>query len=178
MPRWTGLVLLGALVLHALLEKLPAGRLPEMLFDCHVASVLLAMGLLARRRELVAVGFMFHAGVGFWGWFIDLVATMHTSFTSVLVHLLPLGLGYAELRRTGGLPRFAPYGAFALFAVMLVVSYVATPPALNVNHAHHAWEPVAPYLPGLWATWLYDMAVCAIFLLATTPLLRKVLPHG
>jgi len=174
MPRWTGLVLLFALVLHALVVKMPAHLLPEMLFACHIASVVLALGILLRRRDLVAVGFWFHAGVGLWGCLLDAIAARTTTPTSVLVHVLPLALGYGELRHRE-VPRWIPLGAFGLLVGAIVLSYLATPPALNVNMAHRVWPPVARIVPSLWASWAANLAIACVLLLVADRLLRRIL---
>ncbi|UQA59187.1 hypothetical protein [Polyangium aurulentum] len=174
MPRWTGLVLLFALVLHALVVKMPSGLLPEMLFACHIASVVLALGILLRRRDLVAVGFWFHAGVGLWGCLLDAIAAGTTTPTSVLVHVLPLVIGYGELKHRE-VPRWIPLGAFGLLVGAIVLSYLVTPPTLNVNMAHRVWPPVARIVPSLWASWAANLVLACVLLLVADRLLRRIL---
>jgi hypothetical protein len=172
MRRASGGVLLAALALHALVTKLPHGQLPEMLYACHVATAVMAIGLLANRPALAGVGFLFHLSIGFWAYLLDLCAARTTTPTSVLVHVLPLVFGFRELRRTA-LPRWTPFAAFGLFAILLPVSYFATPPALNVNLSHRPWPPVARFMPGLWITWAANLTGALVCLLLGDALLRR-----
>jgi len=165
-PRWVGLGLIAILVIHAVISKMPYGLLPEMLFACHVATAVLAVGVLLRKPSLVLFGFSFHLGAGIWGYLIDLCETRTTSWTSVLVHLSPLAVGVLEVRRSG-LPRWAPWASFVFLASMVVLAYYTTPPTLNVNLAHRPFPPVARYTPALWATWVTNL-VFGFFLIQTT----------
>lgn len=155
-PRFVGAVLLVVLLLHAVIAKLPFGLLPEMLYACHLATAIMAVGILWQRSELILFGFSFHLGAGFWGYLFDLFDTRTTTWTSVLAHLLPLFIGFVEVRRVG-LPRWAPWGAFLFLASSVVLGYFATPSTMNVNLAHRPYPPVAAIMPGLWLTWLVNL---------------------
>jgi hypothetical protein len=174
MQRVSGCVLFAALVLHALVTKLPYGLLPEMLFTCHVATALMAIGLLANRPALTGIGFLFHLSVGLWAYLLDVCATRTTMPTSVLVHVLPLVFGLREARRKA-LPRWTPLAAFGLYAILLPLSYFGTPPALNVNIAHRPWPPVARWMPALWITWTLNLTGVLVSLLFWDALLRRAL---
>lgn len=165
-PRWVGLLLFVILVLHAVISKMPFGLLPEMLYACHVATAVLAVGVLFERPALVLFGFSFHLGAGVWGYLFDLCETGTTTWTSVLVHITPLVVGALEVRRSG-LPRWAPWASFVFLAAMVVLAYHATPPTLNVNLAHRPFPPVARFTPALWATWVTNL-VFGFFLIHTT----------
>jgi len=167
MDRAVGVLLFVVLGLHGVVAKMPYGLLPEMFYACHVATGILAVGLLAGRRDLVLFGFSFHIGAGAWGYLFDLCETGTTTWTSVLVHVLPLIVGYREARRRGGLPRWAPLVSFAFLAAMVVFAYYATPPTLNVNLAHRPFPPVARYMPALWATWVTNL-IFGAFLITTS----------
>lgn len=171
-PRWVSLIIFAILVAHAVIVKLPFGLLPEMLYACHVATAILALGVLFQKKELVVFGFSFHLGAGMWGYLFDLVAMRTTSWTSVLVHLTPLAVGYAEVRRSG-LPRWAPWVSFAFLISMMVVAYHFTPPALNINLAHRAWAPVERFSSSLWATWLVNIGFALFLILSSDWLVRK-----
>jgi hypothetical protein len=171
-PRWASIFIFAILVAHAVLVKLPFGLLPEMLYACHVATAILALGVLFQKKELIIFGFSFHLGAGMWGYLFDLVETHTTSWTSVLVHLTPLAVGYAEVRRSG-LPRWAPWVSFAFLIAMMVVAYYFTPSTLNVNLAHRAWAPVERYSSSLWATWIVNWAFALFLILSSDWLVRK-----
>lgn len=133
--------LLAALAAHAVFEKWP-DKLPELLWVCHVATALMAVGLLARIRLLLAVGFLFHLAVGWWAWLLDVFATGTTTVTSTAVHVLPLVIGWLALGRKP-LPNRAIYAAAALYIITSVACLALTPPALNVNVVFAPWPPLA-----------------------------------
>lgn len=170
-PRWVSGVIFAVLIAHALVAKMPFGLLPEMLWACHVATTILACGVLFQKQELILFGFSFHLGAGMWGYLFDLVAMRTTTWTSFLVHLLPLAIGFNEVRRTG-LPRWAPWVSFAFLISMMTVAYFFTPPSLNVNLAHRAWAPVERLSSSLWATWLVNLGFALFLILTSDKLVR------
>ena len=171
-PRWVSPFIFAILVAHAVIVKLPQGLLPEMLYACHIATAILALGVLFQKKELIVFGFSFHIGAGMWGYLFDLWATRTTTWTSVLVHLTPLAVGFAEVRRSG-LPRWAPWVSFGFLIFTMVIAYYLTPPELNINLAHRAWAPVERYSSSLWATWLVNWAFALFLILTSDWLVRK-----
>ncbi|WP_257445902.1 hypothetical protein [Archangium lipolyticum] len=172
MRRGLGLALLAALVLHAATKG--QARLPEMLWVCHVASVLLAMGLLTSVRWLVAVGFLIHVGMGMPAFLIDVLFGERPSPTSWLVHLLPLVAGWSALRGTG-LPPRTWKAAWAIVLVTFTVSILATPPVLNVNVMHEAWGPMRGLFPGAWAVRVFHALEALGLLFGAELLLRQLI---
>src|SRR5205823_10181729 len=67
-------LLLGLLAVYAL-QKSAAGRLPEMLWGCHLASLVVATSILLERPRGRAVGFLFYVAVGLPAWLLDLYAS-------------------------------------------------------------------------------------------------------
>src|ERR1051325_8184251 len=151
---WLGVLGLGALACHPV-TKLP-DHLGEMLWVCHVASLVLAIGLLARRQALVAAGLLLHLAWGAPAYLLDAIATRSTTVTSVLVHVLPVVTGLWAVRARGW-PRGVALPAWIFFALWIPVSFVATVPALNVNLAHAPWPPLARVLPGVWSSWAFNL---------------------
>jgi hypothetical protein len=166
----------GALALHAG-HKLELGLLGEMLWACHVASLLIAIGIFFRKLTLVAVGTLFHAAVGLPAYVLDVITLGQTTATSVLVHVLPPLAGLFSLKYQTPWPRFVPAATAALYVALIPVSRLLTEPALNVNLAFAPWPPLVRVAPWPWVTWLANTA----WILAVTPLvdraLRRVL-HG
>lgn len=175
-PRAVSVLIFAVLVAHAVVAKLPFGLLPEMLWACHVATAILALGVLLQKKELVLFGFSFHLGAGMWGYLFDLVAMRTTTWTSFLVHLLPLTVGVIEVRRSG-LPRWAPWVSFGFLISMMTLAYHFTPPSLNVNLAHRAWAPVEHFSGALWFTWLVNLGFALFLILSTDWLVRRWLAH-
>jgi hypothetical protein len=169
--RGLGLTLLAALVLHAISKG--QELLPEMLWLCHVASTLLAIGLLTSVRWLVATGFLIHLAMGMPGLLLEATFGERPSPTSWLVHILPLVAGGLALRRTG-LPSRTWVTAWLTVLVMLVVSIVATPPALNINLVHEAWGPTKTVLPGVWPVRVFHAFEALGFLFGAEWLFQRI----
>jgi hypothetical protein len=163
---------LGALVAVALMLHVPELIDPqELLYTCHVATMLVAMGLLAGLHRLVATGFLFHLAVGLPSWLLDAVAR-GTTWTSTLAHLVPLFAGAWAVRQDG-LPRRTPIYAWSMFVACSVVSFFLTDPALNVNVVHAPWPPTA--ILGREGTWLVHGLLSITFLVAAERLWRLIL---
>jgi len=171
-PRWVAFPIFAVLVAHAFVAKLPFGLLPEMFWACHVATSILAVGILLQKKELIIFGFSFHLGAGMWGYFFDIVATGTTTWTSFLVHLSPLAIGYTEVRRSG-LPRWAPWVSLGFLILMMTFAYHFTPVDLNINLAHRAWAPVERLTSALWATWLVNIGFASFLIFSSDWLVRK-----
>jgi hypothetical protein len=170
MRRGLGIALLAALVLHAATKG--QARLPELLWLCHVASALLAVGLLASARWLVALGFLIHVGMGMPAFLVDVAFGERPSPTSWLVHILPLVAGGVALRHTG-LPRRTWLAAWGTVLAMLVVSILATPPALNINLVHEAWGPTKDVLPGVWPVRIFHAVEALVLLFGAELVLQR-----
>lgn len=153
MRRGLGVALLVALALHAATKG--QARLLEMLWICHVASALLAVGLLASSRWLIGIGFLIHLGMGMPAFLLDFTFGERPPPTSWLVHILPLVAGVLAVRHTG-LPRRTWLAAWLTVLALLAVSILATPPALNINLVHEPWGPLKGVLPGAWSVRLLN----------------------
>ncbi|MEZ4469245.1 MAG: hypothetical protein R3F60_00300 [bacterium] len=143
-PRWTALLPLAAWG-FVLLQKIELGRPATMLWGCHVATLLLALGLGLRRRGLVEIATLYHVAAGLPGWLIDWIVVGETTISSVISHVLTPTLGLWALRGRIGPAGLA--GALALHAALLPVSAWLTPARLNVNQAFRVWGPARAWLP-------------------------------
>jgi hypothetical protein len=166
-----GLVLAGAWVLHASTKS--GVHLQEMLWLCHVATALMAIGLLVGARRVAAAGFLFHPGFGTLAWLLDAVAMRETTPSSLLIHLLPLVIGSVEVRRNGW-PRGLVLPAWLFFTGCVLVSRWVTDPALNVNLSHAAWGPLASLTGGVWVAGALNSATMLGGFLLTNAVLRRV----
>jgi hypothetical protein len=157
----TAAAVLGVLALHAA-HKLEHGLIGEMLWACHVASLLIATGILTRQIWLVAVGTVFHLAVGVPACALDVIVLQQTTVTSVLVHVVPPLAGLLALRTEAPWPRWTPIAAVALYVALIPLSRWLTEPALNVNLAFAPWPPLATVSTSPWITWLGNVAWMAV----------------
>lgn len=161
LTRTLGGVILAALVALAY-QKYTAAVLPEMLWACHLASALVALGLFTLRPLPVAVGTLLHLCVGLPVWLLDVLVVGVTTAQSFVLHLLTPAAGlFFLISRRPALPRQIAPLAFALAATAAALSRLFTPAELNVNLAHDIYSPVAHVFPSFWFYQLANYALLA-----------------
>lgn len=146
--RTWSLLILVLMAVHTYF-KWTWNTLPELLWGCNVASLVIILGLWLRSAHLVGLGFLWHICVGEPGWLYGVWASGHTNAISVLVHSIPTVAAFLYLRRTG-LPRSAPYLATLLFVALVPLSHYLTPAPMNVNLAHQRLPFLQQAFPGNW----------------------------
>lgn len=154
-----------ALLLAYGLEKRRSGLWSELLFGCHVATAVLVIGLLAQAPSLVGAALVFHLGVGIPSWLVYAAARRTTRPLEVLAHVLPSVAALPAMMRSG-VPSGAALVAWASFLVLQVISYWATPPALNVNLAHGPSPELARFVRRPWPARALLAATALVMMLA------------
>jgi hypothetical protein len=148
--------------------------LPELLWGCNVASMVIIAGLWVREARWVGMAFLWHLCVGEPGYLYGVLHTGHTHWISVVMHSLPTVAAFLYLRRTG-LPRSAPFLAFALFVALVPISHYLTPAHLNINMAHQRLWVLQQRFPGNWDYRLVFSALMLALLLLGDWAMAKVL---
>jgi hypothetical protein len=146
MKRGLGVMLLALLAALAW-DKAQAGLLPEMLWMCHVAACMLAVGLVFDWAALSAVGFLYQLAVGVPAYLLHLASGGDTTWVSFVLHLSSPVCGWLALRGRV-LPRPTAVLAMASFGVVAVSCLLFTPEALNINLAFRPWAPLSTL--GVW----------------------------
>jgi len=145
--RWLGLAALGCFAVHASYHVL-AGRWPDVLWGCHIATLLVGIGALLERAEPVAVGVLWLC-FGNPLWILDVSTGGELLPTSLFTHVGGLVIGLLLLKRLG-LPPHAWLHATLGFLGLLLLTRLLTPRAANVNLAfavEHGWEKTFPSYP-------------------------------
>jgi DMSO reductase anchor subunit len=171
-----GAVLLMILALHTR-YKFQVGIPLDMLWACHLATLLIAVACLARVYWLASIGLLFHLSLGIPAYLIDAIVTWSTTWTSILAHVFPSIVGLLIVRRYG----YAKHNVAKTFLFVLLsqlLAYVATPPAQNVNLAFFVWEPVAAWFPSVWLYRLLNLLFACSLLLPVHLLLRRYPPKA
>ncbi len=141
----------------------------ELMWSCHFATVLMALGIFFRARTAVAMAWLFHLSIGLPAWLVEIVVSRGTfgaasvdlplMATSILVHILPIVMGAMWLRRDGfALTWRIAALAWLLQAALIPLTRPFTPPELNINLAHGVWPSVAQAFPALL---VFQIAICA-----------------
>lgn len=145
--RWLGVAALVCFAIHASYHLL-AGRWPDVLWGCHIATLLVGIGALLERAEPVAIGVLWLC-FGNPMWILDISTGGELLPTSPFTHVGGLVIGLWVLKRLG-VPRRAWLHATAAFLGLLLLSRLVTPRASNVNLAFAVaggWEKTFPSYP-------------------------------
>lgn len=118
----------------------------DLLWACHVASLLVGLGCLAGSRRAVAVGLTW-ALFGLLMWTLDLATGGIFDPTSVLTHVGGPVAAVVALRN-GEWPKGTWWQAAVAEAPLLLVTRLATPPAANVNLVFSIWPGWEQYFSG------------------------------
>jgi hypothetical protein len=163
-----------ALLLAYGAEKRRSGLWSEMLFGCHVATAVLAIGLLARAPSWIGAALVFHLGVGIPSWIVYAAARKTTRPLEVLAHVLPSIAALPAMIRSG-IPSGVALVAWVGFLVLQLISYWTTPPALNVNLAHGPSPELARFVRRPWPARALLAATALVMMLVVEEGLARLL---
>lgn len=138
--RALGIVPIAAYVIHAAVHLL-RGEPYDLLWACHIAALLVGVGMLTRNATLTAIGFLWSCTGGVL-WIIDLSTGGELIPTSILTHVSAFACGWIGVRKLA-MPPEATRKALGAFGLLWIVCRVVTPPSANVNltsHVHPGWE--------------------------------------
>lgn len=131
-----GVVALACYAVHAGFH-VARGEAADLLWACHLATVLVGIALLTAAPTLNAIGF-FWLLIGDALWLLDLADGAPLLPTSLLTHGGGLLLSLYGLRQYG-LPRHAWWQAVLAFLALQQICRWLTPPAANINLAFAVW---------------------------------------
>jgi hypothetical protein len=157
MRRAAGVAALLLYVIHAT-ELIRRGEPYDLLWGCHLAALLVGVGLLLERPRLNAVGVLWSC-FGLPLWIIYLFSGDDVMLSSAFTHLGALALGVYGVRQLG-MPRGSAGAALAAYFALWMLTRVATPAWANVNLAFRVY-------PG-WERWFhsYPIYFATLFALA------------
>jgi hypothetical protein len=153
-PRITlAVTIVGLLVAHAL-----TWAPTQILWACHVASFVIAIGLVADVPKLIAIGLVFHAGQGIPAWLLDLFVIGEYSVTSTLLHVVPIASCLWALWPKP-LPRGILLPAWLLQPLAMVLAYFLSDPKLNVMLVHEPYGLAAAWFDAMWMSHVFNIAL-------------------
>jgi hypothetical protein len=128
------------------------GGMGNLLWICNVGNVLLGVGLLLGRREMIrAAAIWTIPGLGIWIRYVLLASGFY--FSTTLAHVGGIAIGLIALRRVR-MDRLAWIYAFAFSLLTQLASRVLTSPELNVNVAHRVQPGWENLFNSYWKFWL------------------------
>lgn len=156
---------------------LARGHPEELLWACHLGSLLVGVGILLRSPRLNAVGFLWLC-VGNFLWLLDLATGAALLPTSLLTHLGGLLVGGWGLLYFG-MPRHSAWLALLGFVLLQQSCRWATPAAANVNVAHRVWAGWEEAFPSYLAYQVLLLSLGAAgFLVLEWAVRRALAPRG
>ena len=156
-------------------RRLHDGELASALWACHLASLAVGTGILARRPGLVAIGVLWLL-VGIPMWFVYLSIGGQFRPASVLTHFGGLAVGCIGLAAFG-MRRQMWWKAMAGLLVLLGVSRWVSPRNLNVNLAFHVYQSKDPF-PGFYTAAILGLTILTtIFFFLAEQALRQLFPE-
>ena len=132
-----GTVAIASYAAHAMVH-LSRGEPQDLLWACHIAALLVGIGLVYRSPTINAIGLLWSC-FGTPLWILDLATGGEWMPTAFLTHAAALGCGIVGVRRLG-MPRAAAVKAVAAFAPLWAVTRAITPQWANVNIAFSVYQ--------------------------------------
>ena len=162
-------------LLAHLVRKLTHGEpLQEMLWACHVASLVTIVGIAMRWPWVVATAFLFQVGVGLPGYVLDVAMSHTTTITSALCHTVPPLVGGWSVRQHGFGLQAIPL-ALGFWVVNQLLARLLTPAAYNVNLAYQPYSGLWGRVSEPWVSHLINFTGAALTLTIAALLVRRVL---
>ena len=169
---WLGLLACAGYATHA--GYLVFGGYPyEIIWSCHLAALLVGIGLLAGSKMMNAVGLLCLA-VGLPGWIVNVLTGGSFLPTSILTHVLGLVIAIIGARSLG-VPRHAWLLAWVFVFALMILTRLITPHDVNVNLAFIPVEGLFPWTFGGFAHWALLLPLWALFLYIVQVLFQRLL---
>jgi hypothetical protein len=138
-------------------QHLYHGRPEDLLWACHLGSLLVGVGLIVDSARMVGVGFLWLC-LGDVLWLLDLAGGGELIPSSLLTHVGGLAIGLIGVRRLG-IPRGSAWQAVVSFLLLQQICRWTTPEAANVNIAHGVWAGWEQTFPSYWT---YEIVLVGI----------------
>lgn len=163
-----------AFFIARVIEYVRMGTPSQVLWMCHLANLMLAVGLFIASPLLIRIAVLFVI-FGVPPWAIDMWVIWIVTPVSVVSHLGGLLVGMYVISKV----RMKPWvwsRAQVVFIGAQVVCRLVTPPALNVNTAHRIYDIWKDTFSAYWQYWLVSMVVLAVSLWVIQFCLVKLFP--
>lgn len=148
----------------------------DLLWVCHVGSLILALGLLTRSAHLTATAFLW-TGFGVALWSLDVLNGGPVGPLTVSVHFGALALAVWGARRRGWPVRLLGWQVIlGILALQFVCRYV-TPETQNINLAHRIRSGWEPGFSSYASHWLFTVGAGSIWIVVLEEGARRMFPR-
>jgi hypothetical protein len=171
--KWLGLLALAFYAAHGA-SCVWRGHAEDVLWSCHVAAVLVGVGLLGGGATWVAVGVTWLI-VGEPLWVFDVATGGVLTPTSLLTHVGGLVVGLIGLRQLG-VPAGVWWKALLALAALQQLCRWVTPRQANVNAAFTVYPWMQPYFSSYGRYYVAMLLLFGLLFFATEQALRKLVP--
>ncbi len=151
------------------------GTPQDALWSCHLAAVLVGVGLIGGSATLNAAGLLCQL-IGLPMWLLYLFSGEPFIPTSVLTHVLGPILGIIGARALG-FPRSAWLVALGFVAALMIVTRLVTPAEANVNLAFGPMAGLSLWSVGGAAHWALLLIQWSAGLIVLQLILRRIFPE-
>ncbi len=159
--RWLGFVPLALFIIR-LMDYVKWNTPEQMMWSCHIANLLLAVGLFFAFPLALRVGSLW-AILGLLPWALDMFTTRIIWPVSWLSHLGGAALGFWILYQWRA-ERNTWWQALLWFLGLQQLCRFVTKPELNVNVAHHSYGATQTWFTSYWQYWLVSSLLAAVVL--------------
>lgn len=164
LPRWfrlSGLIPLGFFVIR-LVDYINWGTPSQIWWSCHVANLMLAVGMLLSNLLLIRLATLWLL-LGLPPWGLDMALTKIVWPSSLLTHLGGAVLAVLVLAKVR-MARGVWWLALLWFVALQLLSYWLTDPKYNVNAAFHGYGPTQYWFGSVWQYWLVNTGLAGALL--------------
>lgn len=150
------------------------GGLGHLLWMCNLGNIMLGIGLLIGRRELIRAAALWTIpGLAVWIRYVLLASGLY--FSTTLAHIGGITVGMIALRRVRMDGRAWIY-AFAWYLLTQLAARLLAPPALNVNLAHRVQDGWENIFNSYWKFWIVLTLAVALILWGLGKVLSLIWP--
>lgn len=168
--RWLAVFPLIFFLLKVYQYRAPADQ-GQILWWCTISNLVLGLSLLTGSiRGAWIFSFMLILGTPIW--LLDVWATGDFTIYSVFTHIVSPAIGIYCVRKLP-VPGGIWWRGMLYYFFLMLISYVLTSPALNVNLAHDVYAAAKPFIQNYW---LYT-AMNSVLLASSLFVLERIARH-
>jgi hypothetical protein len=154
---------------------LQLGQPSQMLWMCHLANLILAIGLFLANPMIIRLSVLLLI-FGIPPWVVDMFVIKIVTPVSIASHLGGTIVGLLAIAKVRAHSR-SWLAALLSFIVVQIISHFVTPPEFNINTAHRVYDIWKDTVSSYWVYWVISTSVIGIALWAIEWVLLRLFPQ-